>query len=229
MKEISCQKEILKRKLSADWLYECIQSKYQINCLFSKKTLVWLNNKQSHRDSDYKIINWQTFYPTDDPYYCGMSARVPNFVKVNRNSRSADINSNYITSANMKKMLKEKEQKKISSSPAIAPLSTYHQSQSYGNGDSLHMASHHQQRNSLWHSKVYETGMGMIDWDMRRMNINQLCLTLSDPGESPYQIYAKLPLPTRGYVPSPRTYREWDWAKRRKIIYIFSSNCLLKL
>lgn len=58
----------------------------------------------------------------------------------------------------MKKMLKEKEQKKISSSPAIAPLSTYHQS--YGNGDSLHMASQHQ-RNNMWHQKSsYETGMG---------------------------------------------------------------------
>lgn len=123
----------------------------------------------------------------DDPYYCGMSARVPNFVKVNsRNSRSADINSNYITSANMKKLLKEKEQKKISSSQAIAPLSTYHQSY----GDSLHMASQ-QQRGNMWHQKSYETGI--------------------DSGESPYQIYAKLPLPTRGYVPAPRTYiREWD-------------------
>jgi hypothetical protein len=129
---------------------------------------------------------------TDDPYYCGMRARVPNFGKatingnnnnnkiINSNNkmnngsskssnnksssnRIVDNNSNYISSNNLSRLMKEKEHKKMS---VVAPMSTF--PQMHANGRDLY---HHQQQQqpmpqpqhySMWHAKSYESGIGEI-------------------------------------------------------------------
>ncbi|KAL7039258.1 hypothetical protein ACKWTF_009847 [Chironomus riparius] len=120
----------------------------------------------------------------DDPYYCGLRARVPNFVKANKPpSRIVDKNSNYISN----KLVKEKEHsKKMSVAPPMM----------HGNGRDLYHhqqlpSSHQQSQYNMWHAKSYESGI--------------------DSEESPYQIYGRMPLPTRGYVAQPRMYvGDWD-------------------
>jgi hypothetical protein len=119
-------------------------------------------------------------FPTDDPYYCGLRARVPNFVKAtsniintsnksnnNKNSnnkssnRIVDSNSNYISSNNLNRLMKEKEQHKKMS--VVAPMSAFQQM--HGNTRDLY---HHQpppppssqQQYSMWHAKSYESGIG---------------------------------------------------------------------
>ncbi|KAL3289454.1 hypothetical protein HHI36_022878 [Cryptolaemus montrouzieri] len=101
----------------------------------------------------------------DDPYYCGLRARVPNFVAKSRTKETAPA-------------------KRFSvNQPAPLPMMHHHQVN--------HMPPH------MWHTRSYESG---ID---------------NDAIESPYnQIYGRLPIPTRSYIPSQpqRTMYigEWD-------------------
>ena len=101
---------------------------------------------------------------SDDPYYCGLRARVPNFVKASKPpSRIVDKNNNnYISNSNMNKILKEKEHsKKLSAAPPMM----------HGNGRDLYHhhqqqqqlpSSHHQSHYNMWHAKSYESGIGKI-------------------------------------------------------------------
>jgi hypothetical protein len=97
-------------------------------------------------------------FTTDDPYYCGMRARVPNFVKANKANRIVDNNSNYISSKDLNKLMKEKEHKRIAPSSAVAPLSTFHQM--HGNTNLYHHHLPSNQQYSMWHAKSYESGIG---------------------------------------------------------------------
>ncbi|KAJ8941437.1 hypothetical protein NQ318_016069 [Aromia moschata] len=106
----------------------------------------------------------------DDPYYCGLRARVPNFVAKS----------------------KAKEP---------APSKRFSISQQQGPPQQVMMHPHnhmnpHMHPRAMWHTRSFESG---ID---------------SDAAESPYnQIYGRLPIPTRGYIPSQsRTMYigEWD-------------------
>jgi hypothetical protein len=155
-------------------------------------------------------------FNADDPYYCGLRARVPNFVKANKANRIVDNNSNYISSKDLNKLMKEKEQKRVA--PASA-MSNFHQMR--GNGS---LYPHHLPANqpySMWHAKSYESGIGKIYFcfhyffsrfiDTLIKNLFSVLFSSSDSEESPYQIYGRMPLPTRGYVPTPRMYiGEWD-------------------
>lgn len=106
----------------------------------------------------------------DDPYYCGLRARVPNFVKAKRESKAGPppVMSRY------------------------APMGA-------SNG---HLVAPHphsqkmQQHQVMWHARSYDSGMDTEYLD------------------SPYhQIYGRLPIPTRGYIPtSPRAMyiSQWD-------------------
>jgi hypothetical protein len=106
----------------------------------------------------------------DDPYYCGLRARVPNFVSKATNgraSRAVDNNSNYITNNNLNKIVKDKEHKKMSA--VVAPLSTFHQKHGNNNNRDLYLPhqpqlppAHHQQHYNMWHAKSYESGIGEI-------------------------------------------------------------------
>lgn len=96
-----------------------------------------------------------------------MRARVPNFVKANKANRIVDNNSNYISSNNLSKLMKEKEKEMKKMAPlsaGVAPLSTYHQHHGNSNLYHHHLPSpHHQpQHYSMWHAKSYESGIGKI-------------------------------------------------------------------
>lgn len=87
-----------------------------------------------------------------------MRARVPNFVKANKTNRIVDKNSNYISSKDLNKIMKEKEHKRIAPSSAVAPLSTFHQM--HGNSNLYHHHLPSNQQYSMWHAKSYESGIG---------------------------------------------------------------------
>ncbi|GLV43119.1 expansion [Carabus blaptoides fortunei] len=126
----------------------------------------------------------------DDPYYCGLRARVPNFVK--------------------SKTKEPVPSKRFSMSQQQSPLPLalqHHLHQQQMHQAALqhqhHAALQHQQQHQLqqqphaiWHARSYESG---ID---------------SDALDSPYnQIYGRVPIPTRGYIPNQsRTMYigEWD-------------------
>lgn len=125
----------------------------------------------------------------DDPYYCGLRARVPNFVKKGRNGQQIlDPNVNYISANNLSKMMKEKDNRRLTLSSNSAPFLGYHPS--IGN---MNHYNHSPYSHRLWQAKSYESGI--------------------DSEESPYQMYGRMPLPTR-YIPQPKIYGvttgEWD-------------------
>ncbi|EDW58737.1 uncharacterized protein [Drosophila virilis] len=150
----------------------------------------------------------------DDPYYCGLRARVPNFVKASKSSAkdqrdgngnniisnmNGNGSSNGITTLSQKKtsmihnhlagmhphaqhIQQQQQQQLMAAAAAAAAHAVHHQP-----------AGHHPHQ--IWQTRSYESG---ID---------------SELVESPYNhIYGRhLPLPTRGYVPTPRMFiGEWD-------------------
>jgi hypothetical protein len=78
-------------------------------------------------------------------------------VKANKANRIVDNNSNYISSKDLNKLMKEKEQKRVA--PASA-MSTFHQMRGNGNLYPHHLPSN--QPYSMWHAKSYESGIGKI-------------------------------------------------------------------
>lgn len=105
----------------------------------------------------------------DDPYYCGLRARVPNFVAKSKAKESIPTKRYSITQQQQQQVLMHQH---------------------------MNMNHHQIHPHSMWHARSYESG---ID---------------SDAIESPYnQIYGRLPIPTRNYIPAqPRTMYigEWD-------------------
>lgn len=86
------------------------------------------------------IINTYVFLLyTDDPYYCGLRARVPNFVKTSK-SRS-----------------KEPSTKRLSIAQMQYPTEQIHQSHHNGNGGSAAAV----QQQMMFHARSYESGIGM--------------------------------------------------------------------
>ncbi|KAJ8980597.1 hypothetical protein NQ317_018725 [Molorchus minor] len=136
-------------------------------------------SKEKSKDSkkyDNKPINYfrktnQEINVTDDPYYCGLRARVPNFVA---KSKAKEPTSSKRFS--------------ISHQQPPPPQVMMHPHN--------HLNPHNMHPRTMWHTRSFESG---ID---------------SDAAESPYnQIYGRLPIPTRGYIPSQsRTMYigEWD-------------------
>ncbi|XP_016985835.1 uncharacterized protein LOC108049227 isoform X2 [Drosophila rhopaloa] len=150
----------------------------------------------------------------DDPYYCGLRARVPNFVKsgkpisgqVAKDQR--DGNANNIGNGGGISTLSQKKTSMIHNH--LGGMHPHHiqqqQQQLMAAAAAAHAAQHHhaghqreqqqqQQHHQIWQTRSYESG---ID---------------SELVESPYNhIYGRhLPLPTRGYVPTPRMFiGEWD-------------------
>ncbi|EDW77216.1 uncharacterized protein Dwil_GK22050 [Drosophila willistoni] len=136
----------------------------------------------------------------DDPYYCGLRARVPNFVKSSKSKDQRDGNGNNIsmTNNNGNVGITTLSQKKTSIIHGMHPHHIQQQQQLMA--AAAHAAHHQQQQqqhhhHQIWQTRSYESG---ID---------------SELVESPYNhIYGRhLPLPTRGYVPTPRMFiGEWD-------------------
>ncbi|XP_021915700.1 uncharacterized protein LOC110827886 isoform X2 [Zootermopsis nevadensis] len=135
----------------------------------------------------------------DDPYYCGLRARVPNFVK---STKSKDTAGRYPPS-----------------SAISQPSSMMHHLHQY----------HQQHHPVMWHARSIDSGMGRYsnqespeceDDDVKirrslRSAVLQRNLSENDAEalESPYNhIYGRLPIPTRGYIPpTPRTMYVGEW------------------
>lgn len=139
----------------------------------------------------------------DDPYYCGLSARVPNFVKSN-NGRA-------------KPGSKEPRESVRGFPPGAVP---------FNNMVPPHFHSY-QHPHPLWHARSYESGMGKpSDAQNRKLSKTPALaadvdcieekhiLPDSDHIESPYNhIYGRLPMPNRPYVsaaPRAMFVGEWD-------------------
>ncbi|XP_017839767.1 uncharacterized protein LOC108597633 [Drosophila busckii] len=156
----------------------------------------------------------------DDPYYCGLRARVPNFVKSSKNNKDQrDGNGNNITNGNNNHNNNNNNSNiNNNNNNGMSTLSQKKTSMIHNHlaGMHAHPHAHHalahphhlqqqllkqqqqqqqQQQHQIWQTRSYESG---ID---------------SELVESPYNhIYGRhLPLPTRGYVPTPRMFiGEWD-------------------
>ncbi|EDV56410.1 uncharacterized protein LOC6547033 isoform X2 [Drosophila erecta] len=147
----------------------------------------------------------------DDPYYCGLRARVPNFVKsgkpipaqVAKDQR--DGNGNNIGNGGISTLSQKKTSMIHNHLGGMHPHHIQQQQQLMAAAAAAHAAQHHhaghqreqqqQHHHQIWQTRSYESG---ID---------------SELVESPYNhIYGRhLPLPTRGYVPTPRMFiGEWD-------------------
>ncbi|XP_062133950.1 uncharacterized protein LOC133844118 [Drosophila sulfurigaster albostrigata] len=147
----------------------------------------------------------------DDPYYCGLRARVPNFVKSSKsgskdqrdgNGNNIIMNGNGNGNSDGMSTLTQKKTSMIHNH--MAGMHPHHiqqqqQQQLMAAAAAAAHAVHHQQpghhQHQIWQTRSYESG---ID---------------SELVESPYNhIYGRhLPLPTRGYVPTPRMFiGEWD-------------------
>jgi hypothetical protein len=120
----------------------------------------------------YTKVSLITF--SDDPYYCGLRARVPNFVKANSKANNPiDNNSNYVSSSNLNKAMKEKESKRMLIAQAQPSHTSLHHNNSNSNSNLYlhhqqlhHSASHnmmapHHQPPYMWHTRSYESGIGL--------------------------------------------------------------------
>lgn len=127
---------------------------------------------------------------SDDPYYCGLRARVPNFVAKSKANKESIPSKRY-------SITQQQQHQQI--------LMQQH----------MNMNHHQIHQHPMWHARSYESGIG-------RWICQKSCVTViinvfldSDAIESPYnQIYGRLPIPTRNYIPAqPRTMYigEWDW------------------
>ncbi|XP_030387556.1 uncharacterized protein LOC115634131 [Scaptodrosophila lebanonensis] len=139
----------------------------------------------------------------DDPYYCGLRARVPNFVKSSKSGSKDQRDSVMMGNSNGNSGMNTLSHKKTSMIhnhlSGMHPHHLQHQQQQLmaaaAAAHAVHHPSHHQHNHSIWQTRSYESG---ID---------------SDLVESPYShIYGRhLQLPTRGYIPTPRMFiGEWD-------------------
>ncbi|XP_026676762.1 uncharacterized protein LOC103505685 [Diaphorina citri] len=156
----------------------------------------------------------------DDPYYCGLRARVPNFVKAKRESKAGPppvmsryapmgaSNGHLAPHPHSQKMQQhqvmwharsyDSGMAKRESKAGPPPVMSRYAPMGASNG---HLAPHPhsqkmQQHQVMWHARSYDSGMDTEYLD------------------SPYhQIYGRLPIPTRGYIPtSPRAMyiSHWD-------------------
>ncbi|CAO1407314.1 unnamed protein product [Diamesa serratosioi] len=147
----------------------------------------------------------------DDPYYCGLRARVPNFVKEKRKISRAHEEI-YVENRNVSRIPMEQKKKRMSIAhmdrhqPSFSSLYQLNQINEPRSNNSLYQRLHHhsynvgrqQQSHSrqvLYHAKSYESG---IDSEMV---------------ESPYHhLYGRLPAPSsRGYVSNTRGMYIGDW------------------
>jgi len=146
----------------------------------------------------------------DDPYYCGLRARIPNFVK--RKKKSSDSSGSSKLSSKMPSM--------TTSSSLInlgkAPQPQQHQQQQ--------MASHHP---FWWHSRLYSDNSGQFslgphaasngpaDNHPRIHPMNSMMPYIpTDSSDSDYShIYGRLPIPTRGirkFPAKPLFLSHWE-------------------
>uniref|UniRef100_T1H0L4 MH2 domain-containing protein n=1 Tax=Megaselia scalaris TaxID=36166 RepID=T1H0L4_MEGSC len=169
----------------------------------------------------------------DDPYYCGLRARVPNFVKSKSNSKGdkekdkekEKAQAAALANAAQQQQLSKKEQQQQARSQKKTSM-IHHPSSSTSTTSSAAAAAalyHHQQQQQQ-QQLMAASGAHYPHYHANNHHLNHHIIWQSksyDSGmdspdntiESPYnRIYGRLPLPTRGYVPGPRVayIGEWD-------------------
>ncbi|XP_036331541.1 uncharacterized protein LOC118743127 [Rhagoletis pomonella] len=172
----------------------------------------------------------------DDPYYCGLRARVPNFVKSSKSSKEHKehgtngsiangtmSNTNGNSNGSNMNTLSQKKNSMLHMSMTAPNLQ---HSMHVAPPPPPHMHPHHIQQQQLMAAAAahavhhHHPAAATIAHHQHHLPQHPMFQTRSfesgidaDLVESPYNhIYGRLPLPTRGYVPTPRTMYigEWD-------------------
>lgn len=163
----------------------------------------------------------QKKHNTDDPYYCGLRARVPNFVKSSKNKGKDSLSP-------MKRISVSNLQHPAASLASLHQLHQMHPQHLYsGGGSGINGSIHHPHsiqypHHLMLHTRSFESGIGEFAPQFANFNSFYVLIHIllstrnldSDMIESPYNhIYGRLPLPTRGYIPQQRAMYigEWDW------------------
>ncbi|CAG9796377.1 unnamed protein product [Diatraea saccharalis] len=162
----------------------------------------------------------------DDPYYCGLRARVPNFVKANGAKHVLPAMAERLT-------LKE--------APVPVPSKRYSVAHAHPGPFPPHMppfAHAPMPPAALWHARSYESGIGAYERPPRKEKLiiydkkSLISSTLEQNKEKeqdtnnhiladgehydPYALYGRLPMPGRGFPPPPAPNArhmfigEWD-------------------
>lgn len=130
-------------------------------------------------------------FVAEDPYYCGLRARVPNFAKSNKKNNKDNV--------------------KRSGLSHPASMSSLHQLRQGACNQGNRVNSERNQ--SLWHARSFESGIGKRNKSLFcSIKLIFFFSNFSDLQESPYShLYGQVAIP-RGYVPTPRSMYigEWD-------------------
>ncbi|XP_058803640.1 uncharacterized protein LOC131671312 isoform X2 [Phymastichus coffea] len=140
----------------------------------------------------------------DDPYYCGLRARVPNFVKMAKSLTSnghsnghSKLPSGYVQRASQVQPPQPHHHHHHAVYGHGYPISHSQSSQIYGTTQAPMLPNPTKRTSIMYHARSFESG---LDSD--------------DRIDSPYNhIYGRLPIPTRGMIPpTPRGMYigEWD-------------------
>lgn len=111
----------------------------------------------------------------DDPYYCGLRARVPNFVK---SSKSKENNNNSNVTNNNSSNGKDNSAAAVSKRLSIAHLQHPSSLQSLHQLHQMHphhnlMAAHQHHQQLMWHARSYESGIGKLATLARTSNLQR--------------------------------------------------------
>ncbi len=121
------------------------------------------------------LVDTFHFIPVDDPYYCGLRARIPNFVK--RKKKSSDSSGSSKLSSKMPSM--------TTSSSLInlgkAPQPQQHQQQQ--------MASHHP---FWWHSRLYSDNSGQFS-KFEKISFVAVAISCTNDAVPPLQALVHMP------------------------------------
>lgn len=128
------------------------------------------------------MIDFLTTYYLDDPYYCGLRARVPNFAKSNSKTNNSinDRKTSFFSKKDNKPKDKEKEKdtkekellpslgKQQGSLAHPASFSTLYQLHQMQNRTVGTVNKKIQRQNTepynMWHAKSYESGIGSFEY-----------------------------------------------------------------
>uniref|UniRef100_A0A182T215 Uncharacterized protein n=1 Tax=Anopheles maculatus TaxID=74869 RepID=A0A182T215_9DIPT len=94
----------------------------------------------------------------DDPYYCGLRARVPNFVKSSKSSKENNNNGPNAAVGGSKETVASKRLS-IAHLQHPASLQSLHQLHQMHPHHNL-MAAHQHHQQLMWHARSYESGIG---------------------------------------------------------------------
>lgn len=165
-------------------------------------------------------------FNSDDPYYCGMRARVPNFAKqglkpmkdkkgifsskFDKKAKETDRDRDVQESS----ALKQQRRPSVAQMPHPASFSTLYQLHQMQNGtfDANSKKSNFQRHNShpehfnMWQAKSYESGISKDIYFKIKLQIKTFFI--DSELESPYSVYGRLGTPkygeayaaTRGYA-----------------------------